>query len=218
MEGYESDKEQWEWVKAQVRDNGPAVLIAAALSFAAIFGWRWWQSHQDQRLTAAGAKYTQMTQTLEHGDRAQALARLAELERDYPGTPYTDQGRLLAARVYVDQGDLERAASVLGAVVHESKDTELANVARLRLARVEIAQGKPDAALATLGSDPGKAAFAANYHEVRGDAVYAKGDKAAALEEYRRVLAFGGAAPLLQLKIAEVSAGAAPAAAAAATK
>ena len=218
MEGYESDTEQWEWAKAQVRENGPAVLIAAALAFAAIFGWRWWQSHQDQRLTAAGTKYSQMAQSLAHGDRAQALARLAELERDYPGTAYTDQARLLAARIYVDEDQLERAAGELGAVANQSKDTELATVARLRLARVEIAQGKPDAALATLGSDPGKAAFAANYHELRGDAVYAKGDKAAALEEYRRAQALGEVAPLLQLKIAEVSAGAAPPAAAAAAK
>ena len=38
MEGYESDKEQWEWVKQQLRENGPAVIVAVALAVAAIFG------------------------------------------------------------------------------------------------------------------------------------------------------------------------------------
>ena len=50
-----------------------------------------------------------------------------------------------------------------------SKDTELRHIARLRLARVLIDQGKPDDALKTLSDAPG--AFAARYHEVRGDAL-----------------------------------------------
>ena len=57
-------------------------------------------------------------------------------------------------------------------------------MARERLARVQIAQGKPDAALATLdGTDLG--AFAARFQEARGDADFAKGEKAAALTQYR---------------------------------
>jgi predicted negative regulator of RcsB-dependent stress response len=142
---------------------------------------------------------------------------LGELERDDPGSPYTDQAKLLAARVYVDDNDLDRAAAELAALVEHSKDRDLAMVARLRLARVQIAQGKADSALATLGTaDPG--AFAARLHEVRGDAWYAKGDKSAALTEYRsaRAASEAGAAALLDLKIADLAAGpAAPAPAAA---
>src|SRR5262249_18832732 len=64
------------------------------------------------------------------------------------------------------------------------KDSALALIARIRLARVQIAARKPDEALATLsGIEPG--AFAPRYYEVRGDAYYAKGDKVAALREYR---------------------------------
>jgi len=85
---------------------------------------------------------------------------------------------------------------------------------------VQIAQGKPDNALATLGptADPG--AFAGRYHEIRGDAFYAKGDKAAALGEYRSAQsagAEGGDTALLQLKIADLDDGAAKAAPTAAT-
>ena len=57
-------------------------------------------------------------------------------------------------------------------------------MARLRLARVQVAQNHPDAALSTLGTaDQG--AFEGRFAEVRGDAYFAKGDKAAALREYR---------------------------------
>ncbi len=207
MEDYLSEQEQWEWIKSQVRDNGPAVLLAVALAVAAIFGWRWWQGHRDERQIAAGSRYMEMVQALERGDRTQALMLLGDLEREYAGTPYADQGRLMAARVYVDDGELDRATGELNAVAQQSRDKELAMIALLRLARVQIAQNKPDAALATVGSGAVTGAFAARYHEVRGDAYYAKGDKAAALAEYRSAQAGEGTdAALLALKIADLSA------------
>ena len=176
MEEYLSEKEQWEWIKTQVRENGPAVIVAVAVVAAGVYGWRWWQGHLDAGRLEAGAKYTQMVQALDGGDRARALALFGELERGYAASPYTDQ-------------------------------------ARLRLARVQIAQGKADGALGTLNAaQPG--AFAAQYHEVRGDAYYAKGDKTAALKEYRGAQT-GAGDSLLTLKIADLAAdapGAAPAA------
>jgi predicted negative regulator of RcsB-dependent stress response len=207
VDDYLSEKEQWEWVKEKVRENAPAVLLAIVLGAGAIFGWRWWQGHQDTRRLEAAARYMQMVQSLERGDRSQALALVGELERDYASSPYSDQARLLAARIYVDEAQLDHAASELAAVAEHSKDHELARVARERLARVQIAQGKPDSALATLGTvaDPG--AFAARFHEVRGDAYYAKGEKVAALSEYRSAQsagAEGGDTALLQLKIADL--------------
>ncbi len=220
MEDYLSEKEQWEWLKGQVRENAPAAVLAVVVVAAGVLGWRWWQSHQDARDLQAGGKYMQMVQSLERGDRTQSLVLLGELERDYAGSAYTDQARLLAARMYVDEAQLDHAASELGAVAEHSKDHDLALVARLRLARVQIAQGKPESALATLGSVSAPGAFAARYHEVRGDAYYAKGDKTAALSEYRSAQTAGAEGTdtaLLQLKIADLENGAPPAAAAAKT-
>ena len=213
MEEYLSEKEQWEWIKAQVRENGPAVILAIAVVTAAVFGWRWWQGHLDAGRLEAGAKYTQMVQALDGGDRSRALALFGELQREYAASPYTDQARLLAARLYVLGGELDRAAAELAAVAENSKDRDLALVARLRLARVQIAQGKANGALATLSAAP-PGAFGARYHEVRGDAYYAKGDKAAALKEYRSAQT-AASDSLLTLKIADLAADA-PAAAPAA--
>ena len=213
MEEYLSEKEQWEWVKAQVRENGPAVILAVAVVFAGLAGWRWWQARQDSARLEAGGRYMQMVEALEHGDRSQALVLLGELERDEGSSPYTDQARLLAARVYVDGGELDKAAQELGAVSEHSKDHELATVARVRLARVQISQGNADAALATLSASAGDGgAFASRFHEVRGDAYFAKGDRAKALSEYRgaQSSSSGGSTPLLDLKIAELAAEAPP--------
>ncbi len=215
MSEYLSEKEQWEQIRTWVRENGLWVVAGVALAAVGLQGWRWWQAHLDERGIRASAAYTRMIEALEKGDRTQAFVRLGELERDYPSSPYADQGKLLAARVYVESKELDKAAHELETVMNNSKDHELALVARMRLARIEIARGKPDEALATLNAaEPG--AFAARYHEVRGDAYYAKGDKVAALKEYRGAAGNPelGDAALLDLKIADLAADAPPAGAA----
>jgi predicted negative regulator of RcsB-dependent stress response len=212
---YLSEKEQWEQIRLWVRDNGLWVVAGVAVAVAIIGAWRWWQAHLDARGIQAGALYTQMITALEHGDRSEAFVRLGELERDHASSPYADQGKLLAARVFVEEHELDKAAHELTTVM-DSKDHALALVARMRLARVEIAQGKTDEALATLNAaEPG--AFAARYHAVRGDAYYAKGDRTAALKEYRSAQGAvdPGDSALLDLKIADLAA-AAPATPAAA--
>jgi predicted negative regulator of RcsB-dependent stress response len=216
VEDYLSEKERWEWVRAQVRENAPAVIAAVVVVLGGLAGWRWWQERQDASRQAAGTRYMNMVEAIDHGDRAQAMVLLGELERDSAGSPYTDQAKMLAARVYVDGGELDKAANELGAVAAQSKDHELASVARLRLARVQIAQGKADAALATLGATD-TTAFAGRSHETRGDAYLAKGSNAQALTEYRAAKAAdaGTSNPLLDLKIADLSGEAATAAPAA---
>jgi len=209
VEEYLSEKEQWEQIKAWLRDNGLWIIAGIAVGAGALGGWRWYQDHVDSVGAQAGAKYTQVLDAFGRGDRTQGFVLLGELERDYSSSPYVDQGKLMAARIYVDSGELDKAVSELQTVTEHSKDSELGLLARLRLARVQIAQNKADAALATLnGMQPG--AFEPRYHEILGDAYYAKGDKATALKEYlkAKVGDFGGSpdSQQLDLKISDLSA------------
>jgi predicted negative regulator of RcsB-dependent stress response len=164
---------------------------------------------------AASAQYESLRKAF-GSDHTQAMLKLGELERSYPSSPYVDQARLMAARSYVDQGALDKAATELKRVADTTKDHQLSLIARLRLARVQIAQKQPDAAIATLaGVDAG--AFEARYHEVRGDAYYAKGDLRNAMQEYRTarvtdLAAGGGDHSLLDLKISDLMADVPPAA------
>lgn len=209
MEEYLSEKEQWEQIKAWLRDNGLWIIAGIAVGAAALGGWRWYQDHVDSVGAQASAKYTQVVDAFGRGDRTQGFVLLGELERDYSSSPYVDQGKLMAARMYVDSGDLDKAVIELQTVTEHSKDPQLALLARLRLSRVQIAQNKADAALATLnGMKPG--AFAPQYHEILGDAYYAKGDKGTALKEYLRAKVgdFSGSpdSQQLDLKISDLSA------------
>jgi predicted negative regulator of RcsB-dependent stress response len=218
LEDYLSEKEQWERVTGWLRENGVWIVAGVVVGALGIGGWQWWNAHVDEVNGQASAKYEQMQSDLAKGDRTGALILLADLERDFSSTPYADQARLAMARVYVESNELDKAAPELQAVSQHSKDKQLALIARLRLARVQISQQKPDDALMTLdGVDPG--AFEARFHEVRGDAEFAKGNKAAALTEYRAARAKdqGGGSDnsLLDLKISDLVAAAAPAAPAA---
>lgn len=223
MDDYLSEKEQWERVVAWVRENGLWIVAGVVVGALGIGGWQWWNAHVDQVNSEASAKYEQIITDLGKGDQSGAQALVADLERDYASTPYVDQGKLALVRVYVDTNQLDKAATTLQSVIASTKDKQLALVARLRLARVRIAQKKPDDALVSLdGVDAG--AFIALFHEVRGDAEFEKDNKAAALTEYRAARTSdlgpggaGGAGPgdsaLLDLKIADLTAAAAPAAA-----
>jgi predicted negative regulator of RcsB-dependent stress response len=209
VEDYLSEREQWDQIKAWLRDNGLWIVAGVVVGALGLGGWRWYQDHVNAVGVEAGTKYTQIAEAFGRGDRTQAFVLLGELERDYSSSPYVDQAKLMAARAYVDGGDLDKAASELQAVAEHSKDSVLALLARLRLARVQIAQKKPDLALTTLnGLKAG--AFASRYHEILGDAYYAKGDKPNALKEYlsAKVGDFGGSpdSQELDLKIGDLSA------------
>jgi predicted negative regulator of RcsB-dependent stress response len=159
------------------------IIAGIVVGAAGLGGWHWYQDHVDAIGAEASTKYLQVIDAFGKGDRTQGFVLLGELERDYGSSPYVDQGRLMAARIYVDGGELDKAASELQSVTEHSKDNELQLIARLRLARVLIAQKKPDDALTTLnGLKAG--AFEARLHEISGDAYFAKGDKTNALKEY----------------------------------
>jgi predicted negative regulator of RcsB-dependent stress response len=184
VEDYLSEKEQWEWLKAWVRTNGIWIIAGIAVGAGILAGWRWWQARTDRIALEAGAKYQQVLEALDRKDRARADLITTELERDYASSPYVDQARLLQARVAVEANELDKAANTLKAVMDSTKDKQLALVARLRLARVQLAQGKPDEAIKTVDAvDAG--AFNSRYDVLRGDALFAKGDKNGALQKYQ---------------------------------
>lgn len=208
MDEYLSEKEKWEQLVAGVRDNAPWIVTGLAIGALAVGGWRWWQSHAAQQALDATSRYEQILSAFDRNDQARALTLIDELSRAHARSPYVDLSNLAAARVFVETAQLDRAAARLKTVMENSRDHELAQIARLRLARVQISQGKPDEALATLGSSS-ESAFAAPYHEARGDAYFAKGDNAKALQEYQAAQAAGAGASaenqVLNLKINDLS-------------
>lgn len=217
VDEYLSEREQAEQLRHWLRENWVWMVAGVALTLGGFYGWRWWESRQAGRSVVAEARFAAMVTALAGNQRDEGLRIAGELTGEYADTPYADQATLVLARLDVEGGELQKAGERLAQVMENSDDPELRLVARLRLARVQLAQAQYDAALATL-SGAGEASVAARVAELRGDVLYAKGDRAAALEAYRQAQAAAGTAgpgaelldaQLLALKIDELAAAAA---------
>lgn len=206
-EDYLTDDEQLETVKRLAVEYAPWLIGGVLVGAAVFFGMRYFQSYTDGRAFKAAAQFGAMTAALQVNDRPRSRQIAEGLIKDYPSSPYADQAQLTLARLDVEDGRLDNAVAPLGQVMSNSKDAELRQIARLRLARVLIDQGKPDEAIKTL-PEPIPTGFAARYHEVLGDAYFAKKDTAHAVTEYQAALGTadpGGInASLLELKIQDL--------------
>jgi predicted negative regulator of RcsB-dependent stress response len=209
-EDYLTDDEQLEAVKRWFAEYAPVLIVGAVLGVGGLFGYRYYVDHGNQRGLQAAAKFSQMTIMLQLNDHQKSRVIGDEIIKEFPASPYADQAQLAIAKMNVDDGQNAAAIAPLTQVMSNSKDAELRQIARLRLARVLIDQGKSDEAVKLL--DEGTpSAFAGRYHEVRGDAFYAKKDAAGALREYKAAMNAGQSAgvdmPLLELKLADLGAG-----------
>jgi predicted negative regulator of RcsB-dependent stress response len=206
VEDYLSDREQEEALRSWWRDNWRWILGGIVLGVALLFGWFRWQDYRADRGEDAAKQYDELKAAVDARDTDKAVKELADLTSDHDKSPYTQQGRLLIAKMHVDAAKYDEALTLLRAVAEKSEDAELANVAKLRAARVLIQTGKHDEAIASLKVDD-LGAFAATAHEIRGDANVAKGDQNAARAEYAAALAADDAQidrNTLELKLQEV--------------
>jgi predicted negative regulator of RcsB-dependent stress response len=206
-EEYLTDDEQLEAVKRAFTEYAPWILGGVVLGVGGWYGVQHYQSHKNEVAFRAADQFSQMTVALQLNDSKRSLQIADALIKDFPNSPYADQAQLTIARIDVESGKSADAVLPLTQVMNNSKDTELQQIARLRLARVLIDQGKPDEAIKTLAAGtPGS--FAGRYHEVHGDALYAKKDIPGAIAEYNSALGAseGGAdAAMLQLKLADLA-------------
>ena len=214
VDEYLSEREQAEQLRGWLRENWIWLVAGVALTLGGYYGYRWWESRQASRSLEAGQRFAAMLDAISGNKPDEGLRIAGEITGEYADTPYADQATLVLARLDVDTGKFPSAETRLAAVAKDSKDPELRLVARLRLARVQLAQGRYADALATLDG-VAEASVEPRVLELRGDVKLAAGDKAAALDAWRKAQAAAAASPdgagqldveLLQLKIDEQSA------------
>jgi len=182
-----TDQQQAEQVKGWLRQNGVFLVAGVVLGLGGLFGWNQWNRYQERQAEEASVVYETFLQAVRANRLDRAEVEMTTLAADFSASPYTDQGRLAMARLYLEQGKPDKAAEYLQQVVSTAVSPEFRLIARLRLARVQILQEQYDLALKTL-TDPGSKAFAPSFHDVRGDVYYAMGKFAEARSEYEQAL------------------------------
>ncbi len=207
VEDYLTDRDQEEALRNWWRENWKWILAGVALGLGLLAGYQYWQSYRGHESDSAAKVYQDFQKALTAKDQEQAKRLLQDLENDHAKSAYTQQGHLLLAKEDAEAGRFDDSIKHLRQVADTSRDAELAHVARLRLARLLVQTGKHDEVLQLL--DVEKAgAFAAQVHEIRGDALVAKGDAQGARAEYAAALAAESKGqidrPTVELKLRDV--------------
>ncbi len=187
VEDYLTDRDQEEALRNWWRENWKWILAGVVLGLGLLAGYQYWQRYRDQESDEAHKVYGDFQKALAGKDVEQAGRLLTDLADGHAKSAYTQQARLLLAKQHAEAGRFDDAIKELRQVADTSRDEELAHVARLRTARLLVQTGKHDEALQMLDVEQA-GAFAAQAHEVRGDALVAKGDAQGARAEYAAAL------------------------------
>lgn len=183
MEVYSNENEQTDALRNFFVNNGKALAIGVVIGIAALGGWRYWSSHQDDTAKTVSAQYQQLTSAMQAGkpETLEAVDRFAsENSNTYGALAAMD-----LAKQYVDAGQLDKAATLLQNGLKDTKDANLQAVINLRLARIQLQQNQADAALKTLDGVKGDG-WTAIVADIRGEALLTKGDKQGARDAWSK--------------------------------
>ncbi len=183
-----TDNESEELLRRWWSENWLWLVGGIVLGLGGLAGWQYWQKAKLDASVSDASAYKAEVDSLGANQIDAAAAKAKELRDLHPKSPYADQADLALARSAVERSDLPEAARRLKLVADSSRDPQLRQIAKARLARVLIEQGKYDEALAQLDL-ANAGSFGALYHELRGDALAAKGDAAGARQQYDSALA-----------------------------
>jgi predicted negative regulator of RcsB-dependent stress response len=182
-----TDQQQAEVVKKWLRDNGLWLAVGIVLGVAGLFGWFQWQDYQLRRAEQASVLFDELRAAAAKPAVEDAELAMQKLSSEFAGSGYTDQARLIMARLYLDRNDTDKAADYLRQVATGAGNEEIRLLATLRYARLLVAKDAPEDALKVLAiSVP--AGWGPAFHAVRGDVYYALGKRNEARSEYEQAL------------------------------
>lgn len=190
MDEFLTDRQQADIVRKWIRDNGAYMLGGLVLGLGGLFGWNQWQDYSTGQAEQASEMYEELVMAMRNDRETRADALFMDLERDFSGSTYLDQARLMMARFYLDRSEFDIAANYLAQLVAGSASAEMKHIARLRLVRVRVQQQRLDEALELLEDVNPDSAFSARYHDLRGDVFFALNRPDDARKEYEAALSY----------------------------
>ena len=180
-----------------LRENVPFMLGGMILCFGGLLGWNQWQDYSGAQAEKASALYENIALAIRAERSIRANELIIELEKAHGNSPYLDQSRLILAKFFLDQSEFETAADYLEKVMSDGESTQMRHIARIRSARVRLQQQQLDEALALIETIDADSAFAARYHDLRGDIYFAMNKLGDARVEYEAALGFDQQPPLV---------------------
>lgn len=205
MEVYSTENEQVDAIKQFFKNYGLTIVLAAVIGFGGVFGWKYWQSHQSNRLQESAGAFATVSEAL--AKPTPENIALAEKFVTDTNDIYGALASLELAQIAIDANDLVNGERHLTNAVAKVKNDAFADMLNLRLARVQLALDKTDVALVSLEQVKGKA-WNGMKNYIRGDVLAKKGDNAGAATAYRSALTdenAGAIRSLVELKLNNLS-------------
>lgn len=169
-----------EWWK----ENAKTIIAAFIIGVGGMFGWRYWQSYQANKIAEASSQYEQVV-ALAAEDLEAQKTDVAKFVQANNKTAYAVFALLDEAKDAVEKQDFATAESALKQTLEQSQDEALTSLAALRLGAVQFQLGQFDSALATLNQVKG-ISFNARKALLAGDIQVAKGDKVSAKTSFEQ--------------------------------
>jgi len=167
--------EQGEVVKKWLKENGSAIVMGLVIAFGGLFGFKQWQSWQDNNRQQASMEFEVMNSLLGQEQLDAAMTNFQNLQDDHAKSPYTSMAALQMARARLEVNQPDLAIGLYEYVVESGYPKALSVVARERLARVLLDQGRADEAMQIIDGAAEVTGFEARFAEVRGDIHYSQG-------------------------------------------
>jgi predicted negative regulator of RcsB-dependent stress response len=180
--------EQGEVVKKWLKENGSAIVMGLVIAFGGLFGFKQWQSWQENNRQQASAEFQVMGALLATDQIDAAMDNFQTLKDEHARSPYTSMAALQMARARLELKQPDLAIDQYEFVVENGYPKAMQVVARERLARVLLDEGRAEEALTTLDGAGEITGFEARYAEVRGDILFALGRTDEAVTAYREAL------------------------------
>ena len=180
--------EQGEVVKKWLRENGSAIVMGLVIAFGGLFGFRQWQTWQENDRQQASAEFQVLGELLSADQVDAAMANFQSLRDEHARSPYTSMAALQMARARLELKQPDLAIDLYQFVIDNGYPRALQVVARERMARVLLDEGRAEEALTTLDAAGDITGFDARYAEVRGDILLELGRSGEAVEAYLAAL------------------------------
>ena len=203
MSEYLSEEEQVARMKSWWDENGTTLIVSVVAAVAAVLGWNWYGSYQEDRTFSASSAY----ETYLQADADAKAAAASQLAENFAGSAYHVLVLFEQAQSAVETGDLAGAEELLAKVVASGEDELLVDLARIRLAKLQQALDRSSEALTTLSSIRSEG-FRSWGLEAKGDIHASRGELQLAYEAYSAALDSveeGAPRPLLEMKMHNVA-------------